>query len=522
MVIIFLLYTLLAKATVRDLSKGEEDALYAVWGIRSIQAFIELEKNPQDFWEKRSDEIFSGPKRAITHLDFCLRYIADAKAHIARKLQKIDSPPPWFQTENAIEDVLKGYIEQDDPQFFYALATIYAAACDYTQTLHCGASLPAKILRQDKERIQALASQKALRAKIANSAQRHFTDLIPISHKHIRWKILPGGLFPIIDGLIAQSQGIFLCSVDESCEGRDAFSVHGGQLQQWSGAHTHDAFVHSSNEEAISILLKRFGLSSQTAFDICCNPNTLATGDLMTMTEQVLTWFHHFHEIPAEPYSFDHADRRNTFSFIFPRTTTLLDEEDEGLRALIPYFAQRPPGFNWRTTPLQKKPMSYGVIRDVLCCWRFQYCFQGVFLLNAEGMSAYINSLSDHLSSTMLFHPKSASDFVQNILEHLYTLEKSEAMTPLFCGVQGFKEQVSLTAQNTVCSLTRIAPHSTGRHITVRLPLSALFFTLTVHAKELKDLTQDFGLSFFWWAKKSRFGLLDINGQYLATIEIAS
>ena len=492
-----IIFTLPAIAAHRDLNKGEADALYAVWGVRNMQALSEIEENPKKFWKDTEHKLFKSDKKLISHLDFCKWFIPKIKEQLAQRFKKIE-PQPWF-ADNAIEDIVKRFIEEGSPNFYYAIATCYTYALDYTLIYLT------KEIERNSDSYAAAQSRLFMRQKhferyVEKGQEDDFQYIIPTCHEKLRWQVTPGGLFSFFDSLVTQSKGFQLCSVSPNPKDWIRFSVHNGQFSCCSGVLDHDAFAHAKNTLCLASDLNEHSISAQDQFDACCNPDAL-TGDLITMTHQVQAWFTQFHEAPSQIGSLN--DPSNLASLLFPGKTFL---SDPGLRDITPYFMHLPSDHNWRTTPLQKVDIDSYAIQGALLAWRSLYCFQSFSFLTNKDISSYMDILGMDLRYLTKPDLMRSPQFIHTILGGFCASEGHSLVTKTTENFDAFVERNKASAQKVIQSIKTLTQEHAGP-LVVCLPFPVHFLTLAFYASELRALRREHTVELR--TTKSHFGLFD-------------
>ena len=292
-IVTLIVITLPAIAAHRALNQGEADALYAIWGVRSMHALREIEENPQKFWQDTEHKLFKGEEKLITHLAFCKWFTPIVKNRLTQKL-KSSKLQPWF-AGNAIEDLLKEFFEEGSENFDYALAIHYAYALDCT-LIHLTGEVPDNPDSYTADESEFFLTRKRVQHRLQVDQQGNFTHTVPRSHKTLRWQKTPDGRFSFFDSLVTQSKGFQLCAISSNPEDWERFSAHNALFQLYSGILEHDAFVHAGNVIRFTSCLQTHGISAQDQFNAACNPDALAKGNLITMSHQVQAWFTQFHE----------------------------------------------------------------------------------------------------------------------------------------------------------------------------------------------------------------------------------
>ena len=420
-VISLIFCTLSAIEGSRPLTPGEADALYAIWGVRDMQVLIEIEENPQKFWQDTEYKLFKGETKLISHLDFCKWFTPIIKKKLAKKITEIE-PQPWFAGD-AIEEVLKDYIAEDSPAFQYALASCYARAYDYTRVYERNEVCRKDIDFHTEISIDFFYARERFRSTIETSVRDNFDVCIPPHPEKLLWQISPDGLFSFFDSLVTQSKGFYLCSIAQNPEAWESFSAHDGDFSLCSGILRHDAYTHAGNAVRLASLLQRHEISAQAQFDACCNSDALVGRNLITMSHQVQAWFTQFHEAPSQRSSFQPYEK---ISLLFPGRIRLTDP---GLRDITPYFSCLPLNHNWRTTPLPKANMDDSAIQGTLFAWRSLYCAPSLRFLQTEDVSKYIKVLQcdyHYLTESDLMR---ASHFVGGMLVDLCALTGKTEVT---------------------------------------------------------------------------------------------
>ena len=411
-------------ANERAFTPDEEKALYSLWGLKGAQSYAELEDNPIKFWEDTEKKLFEGPERLKNHLEFCHWFAPTIKKHLTEKLSGLESKP-WF-TGNTIEDMLKVHLQEDSPEFYYALTTCYTLVYDYT----CVHITKDAVLEKEGSRLNLekwCKTQENFRIMLSSAQRDHFKALIPECHETLRWQITPGGLFSFFDSLVARRKGFQLCSISSNPSDWIHFSVHHQQFTLCSGVQDHDVYGHAISAHKLEKALANHNVLAQELFDACCYPEALATGDLMTMSQQVQAWFIQFHEAPSQK---DAWDQTNLASLLFPGRSSL---SDPGLKDITPFFVNIPSEYNWRKAPLQRAKMKDYEVQGTLLSWRSLYCIQSFRFLPRKDLTDFMLIL--HKELCYLSEPdfKRIPPIIRANLRDLCTLQgQDEAITTAF------------------------------------------------------------------------------------------
>ena len=477
-----------------ELSPNVADALESIWGVRDIPSLFRIAENPQVFWHERAKELLEGPTRAITHLEFCEQYTADAKVYIAQKLaDRVDAP--WFKDPEAIDEVIKHYISADHPAFFPVRFNFYTFACDYIRDLYgplptqrtvCGPPLSPDSIKniQDKSRKMREFRQMCFESKanfhvsLSVAKKEDFSSFCWESQDMLRWKVVPGGKFCFVDSLILLSKDLYLCSVSTDFEERANSYEHNGQFTGWYGPYDHDALSHVGLLELISEDIGKHGVDYKKYVKDCCNPKDLVAGNLIALSLQMQAWFNQFHELPSAEGTFSKDD---VFSMLFPRVSALIDP---GFMLIVPYFLNPPPNDDWATlTPLRS--CSYDTANAYLMSWCRQYCYKGVWLLDEKGMGRYLRELEEDIACLKQADFDRFPPFVQGVLERLYALNaKDDATSDAYKrGYTSFAEEAQSCAQRAIIALQTLARE--GRNVKLFVPYAVHFLMLTRYADKL-------------------------------------
>ena len=497
MFLTFLFCTLFAFADIRTLTAEESEVFCKIWGVRDMESLVALVENPKKFWEEREKDLLEGPNQVMTHKAFCAQYIADAKKFIAQKLEGAKKKP-WFKKPEAIDDVVKDCWPEDHPDFMDVRLFFYAAACDRICGLHdkdqsnlAGNIRGVRDIAR-KKYDSMLKSEKQARTYLKNG------KWINVSYSHtLRWQVLLGGEFSLIDSLILRRRGFHLCSVSSDFEERTRLCLHSGQFEGWLGAYEHDVLGHASGADKLSRALENRGVSYQEYFDRCCNPEDLLTGDLVAMSLQVQAWFVQFHELPAAENAYTSGD---LFSMVFPSVYGIVDP---GFMSIAPYFMQLPAEYNWRETPLPsmdwrrwsaahaRQCLMRGlnikaVVNNYLLGWRSQYCFQGVRFLTHNEVGRYFELLEGDCRYFCSSDFERSPQFLRGVLEHLYALEQTFGEAQAGQSFESFEEKSYMLARSALCALEHFAPEH--KNIDLNVPHSVWFLMVTSHLDWLRKV----------------------------------
>ena len=532
-------------ASFRELTKGEADALYDIWGVRDMRSLENLVKNPKQFWDERVAAL-TREGATMSHEEFCKQYVHEAKGYIAA-FPGVGANDFWFQEEGAIESVLKEFFEEGSHNFQDLLCAFYARACDcmhvkvgicphvkpaiieqvflvsnQTELLNhpalcdirsqvislgilhnqrceyrtpsgdryrfdgceAGEGIFCHIVKQTGDNTSLQVEQKeavceALRCNHYKAVQGITKSFL----SRLRWQSLEDGKFSMFDSLVMQSLGYYLCGFFSDPKKRYLFSAHNGQFWGWAGVRQHDVNGHAMHLYELEKCRAEIGVPEQKYFNACCNPEALNSGNLVTMSQQVLSWFQQFHELPATIHCFANLP---TLSLIFPTNDTL---SDPGFRDVVPYFMHVPLEYDWRAAPLKKADVDERKIHNTLLAWRGQYCVQGRYFLQQNDLCSYISMLGKEVFGTC---PKRYSpvqidwhrtpNFFEEMLDFLYEekctrgFEKQNRVD--------FKFHARLLAKDVIAVLQR---NCQDKRFMIAAPSAVLFILMTMDA--LKDLS---------------------------------
>ena len=539
-------------ASFRELTKGEADALYDIWGVRDMQSLENLEKNPKQFWDERVAAL-TREGATMSHDEFCKQYVQEAKDYIAA-FPGAGENDFWFQEEGAIESVIKEFFEESSYNFPDILCAFYAEACDYMHfkagkcphVKPAGKSIVSFSPRSQEELLRipelqdiyhhfihenifskrcqysfrqpsgeeyavrangrgdvSIYIKKAPGANISfDIAEKDTLRQYLSSHQgpgsygfpetflgRLRWQCLNGGEFSMFDSLVMQSLGYYLCSADSDPRKRYLFSAHEGMFWGWSGIRRHDVNGHAIHLYELANCRERIGVSESLCFNACCNPYALNSGNLVTMSQQVLSWFHHNHELPAATRNFDFKCR---FNLIFP---TMQNLSDHSLLNIAPYFMQVPLEHDWRKTPLKKARVGADELHHILLGWRSLYCFQYRNFLTTMEMHSYIDMLDRDVFFTSHYSATSSQiqidlhrnpKFSEEVLDFLYRQTCAHTSKPL--SRVDFEQRARFFTQDIMNVLQHICKQKVTPSVNIFAP-AAVHFLLVISDK-LKDLTR--------------------------------
>ena len=192
----------------------------------------------------------------------------------------------------------------------------------------------------------------------------------------MRWRILPNnGRLPLIDSLILRSEDLYMFSVSEF-EERSSTFLHDGQFEGWLGAYRYGTYGHGYAMADLSLnLAQEHGISYRECFNVCCNPDTLEKGNLISMSRQVQAWFVQFCALPP----LIDLDSPLLTLKLFPE---ILSVPAGGFMDIASYFIEKPK--SWRASPLQRSDVSKDAIIQHLTIWRSQYTHQITRLLKTD------------------------------------------------------------------------------------------------------------------------------------------
>ena len=498
-ILAWIFYALSAAETDREFTRGEREALGAVWGVRDMQSFIELEAAPKTFWEETERRLFEGKDKVLTHLDFCKWFTPILKKRLAKKLEKVHKKP-WFAYTD-IEDIVKKYKPDN---FHCVLATCYTHIYDYT------------LLEITRERRRPKNSFPSLPATFCKT-QEGFAKLLremsstfftPMFSDKLRWKITPGGLFSFFESLVAYSKGYYLCSVSPDPEDWECFSLHEGQFYLTSGIQEHDA-AHAKHMGMLKSWLGDNNISGKNQFRACCNPDVLVAGNLITMTHQVQAWFTQFHEAPSQVGGMGNCFDRTLL--LFPGVERL---SDTGFRDITPYFAHLPSDYDWRKNPLKKVQMSDDAIQGTLFAWRSLYCIPSFGFLD-RSTKEYMKVLQKDCRYLTIPDLMRSPSFVRTILMDLCTLEGDSAFPSSPESFEIFLEKHKASAQIVLQTLVALSQEHPGPLIAY-LPYHVHFLAITFYAIVLRALRSNCVVECV--TAKSNFGLYDKDSKCLVCL----
>ena len=508
--LVWLLCVLPAIAGWRNLMEGEKDALFHVWGVRDMPSLVELEDNPKKFWVKRKKELFEGPGKLLTHLDFCTWFLSELKDQMAQKFKEV-KVPPWFAEPDAIEDVLREFLVEDQVLWPAALVSCYALAYDYT-LLHITKDVSrekASTLRTSKKELFSVyCSRKAFQICTQRAAQKVFTPMPRPGFDILRWKIVPGGLFSFFDSLVTRSEGYQLCSISPNPEDWLSFCAHDGIFQLCSGIQDHDVFTHARNAYRLAQGLKQHGISDQAQFDACCNPDALS-GDLITMSHQVQAWFTQFHEAPSQCKAFY---KESLMSLLFPGRSFL---SDSGLREITPYFVHLPLDYNWRVEPLSKADLDDDAIQGALLSWRGLYCFPSFRFFPKRDAHLYNGVLEKDLRYLREPDLMRAPHFIRTVINDLCALDGRSDLVNSPEKFESFLKRGKALAKKVLDALDEMTQR-VHHLLMAKVPYYVYFLSITFYAGELCKLRNDPGVLYL--GAQSHFGVFDENDKCLMSL----
>ena len=512
--LVLFLYAFSALACLPDLTKESADVLEAIWGVRDKDSLMKIAANPKEFWHNRAKELLEGPRRALNHIEFSQRYTADAKAYIAQKLASHEDPS-WLKKPEAIESMIKQFISENHPKFMETLMRCHAFACDLIGPL---ASKPtehfSEKVQKKREALKqirdSLSSQCSFHLFLIRTNSRNFSNFPTADYDMLRWRILPGGKFCLVDSLIMLSEGFFLCSVASDLDERANFDEHVGQFQGWYGAYEHDALAHSNGSRNMTKKLEKHGISYKKHFKDCCNPEALIAGDLITMSIQVIAWFTQFHEFPSAEKSYSED---NVFSMLFPTAQKLVDT---GFMKFVPHFIQHAPEDRWADKPLMDVDWSQWhaehcphlrsqeivkseVVNNYILGWRHLYCWQGIRFLTLKDMEHYFETLEREFRYFKSSDIEQSPQFLKGVLKHLYVLDTKDGVIDTQCSFETFEEQVYRSAKECADTLDKLAQKR--KTLDLAVPHAVRFLLLTVYVDRLRKAQSEANVVFHRVAK---------------------
>ena len=342
----------------RSFSPEEKHVFETLFNTHDFEKLKEIEKRPQDFWLERKEHLDGA---TISHEEFCAIYTEKAKNCLQERIAQARHQPWFHQDINTISSILESHLEKDDPLFKDMQLGLYSLACDY-------------MLTPDDIELQAMQSFPLMTITI----HAMIPALRPLSWQKIqdkkRWLTPPDGKFAIFDSLVMLGQNCYLCAAAEDFKRWAHFTAHFGQLRGSFNTLNHDN-IHAEMQERIILELSKVGISGEAYFQQCYNPTNLTTNNLIGLCQQTLGCFCNFHEEPSNNEAFKPGDIN---SLLFPTAPGLLDE---GFLNIVPYFAQIPPDYDWKTKPLPFVPLDSTAVHKTLLDWRDQYCSFGRTLL---------------------------------------------------------------------------------------------------------------------------------------------
>ena len=446
----------------RDLEQGEKRVFKAVLGIDDMKALKEFEQAPQKFWRQREQALLRGPEKALTHDEFCKRFVAEAKEFITKKaLCEEGGCLAGFQS---IDEMIAQVEPVDGCKRSSVSALYYATLCD--KFVITGRFFLKENLSAGIEKVRA---QLAL-------LRQPFVD-------KMRWLIVDGGRFSILDSLIMLSHGFYLGAVALTPEERCAFAAHGAQYTRWEGVVRCGFIAHALNQFLVSFVLqKRWGVSAQNVFDSCCSADALAAGNMMTMCQQILGWFDMF----CESSSYRGAYHPGClFSLLFPHTNGSATI-DSHFRDMVAHFMYIPEEYNWLNTPLRKYRCDDGVARRVVAGWSNLYCLgvldflpQRLFLQYLERVAHFgVDLPQSDLSRSPKFMPKLLDLCYKSKRRHKYQRSERDA--------EKFRLEARAQAKELVDALNTIARKDEKSFVALRLPYAVWAIVSTEYADTLR------------------------------------
>ena len=441
-----------AFAEFRTLPEGEAQAFRALYGTDDMQKLTEIEVDPQAYWREREEYLTQSAHKAIPHVQFCERFVQEAKECLEQKCVTSDIE----SVSHAVDCAIKDSVPEDSPLFPNVRAMLYGELCEkaqrYPKFFEC--FLGANDLRKRVQHCVSLCS-----------------EIVPVTHDfnaRVCWQILPNGQPSMFDSLVMSSKGFFLCSAPEGFDERFAFCAHDRQFSGWVGIFIHDVLTHAMEQYKAEKDLKDHGISSQNLFDACCNPDALSVGNLMTLSRQIQGWYYHFHEHP----SYMPSPCPDLYNYIFKKSLALSDPE---FQKVTPYFMCADLDDNWRDNPLRKMQVKNEEVDGFLQFFRWQFCRPIIRFLPESAAWSYINDAAylheyiDSRACLALGNDTSLRHFFQGI-DQTCREDNVKSMA------QKFKEALQ-SVQTQDQSLFEIYA-----------PIAVCFKVVTTSAKELKRL----------------------------------
>ena len=361
-------------ASERSFSFEEKQLFDTLFNTHNFEKLKEIEKNPGKFWHERQERL---GRTTMSHEDFCAIYTEKAKNSLQKRIAQtqheptyhpvdnkhlwaIRTPPKelWFHPDiNVISATLESYLEKDDPLFQDMQLQLYSLACDYMSTPTDSGLFGIKT--EDRVRTMIKVFIPRLRPLSSQTLQNKK-----------RWLTTTNGKCAIFDKLVMLGQDRYLCTTPEDYDQWAYFSTRFDQFRGSFDA-SHYKNLQAQSQERVTTELERIGISGQKYFQLCYSPENLITNNLVELCRQTLGCFCNFHEEPFDTKAWCPNDRQ---SLLFPTATDLLDE---GLLEIVPYLAQIPPDYDWKTKPLPFVRLSQEKVHRTLLDWRDQYCSAG-------------------------------------------------------------------------------------------------------------------------------------------------
>ena len=317
----------------RTLSNEEGHAFLSLYNTTDMQELMNIENNPQEHWHKRKHALLEGPERAMTHKEFCEKRVQDAQEYLAQKYAQSQDKPWFVENDEAIDDILTEFINEEHFCFPHARVTLYALACDYSYNPE-----KAPFHLNDLSRLK----------NFSEFAINRWSPISDVCNKKMLWTVSPKGFFAMFDSLVVQSEGFNLGSAASSIPAWCASGSHGGIFFGAYKALYHDCEAHTYRQNLWGKALQQYGISEQDICNACNNPEALAANNIVTLSQQVQGRFYHFHEIPSLSYK---PQELPCHRLLFPQESLLTDP---GFLDITPYFADVPITHDWRKNPLPK------------------------------------------------------------------------------------------------------------------------------------------------------------------------